>query len=70
MSCGERGRAGKACAYVSETASGLVALRGTSRRDGDDASEGEPPQAQRDVPPSVTPESDADGGGESRRAIV
>ena len=70
MSCSERGRAGKACTYVSETASGHGALRGTSRHIGDHAGEGVPPRPHRDLPPSITPSKEAVAGDESSRAIV
>ena len=69
MSCSERGRAGKACTYVSETASGHGALRGTSRHFGDDAGEGVPPRPHRDLPPSITPSKEAVAGAQSRRAV-
>ena len=69
MSCSERGRAGKACTYVSETASGHGALRGTSRHIGDHAGEGVPPRPHRDLSPSITPSKEAVGDEESRRAV-
>ena len=69
VSCEGREPAGKGGRYSPATASGLGALRGTSRHIGDDAGEGVPPRPHRDLSPSITPSKEAVGDEESRRAV-
>ena len=69
MRCEGREPAGKGGRHSQATASGLGALRGTSRRVGDVAGEGVPLRAQRELSPSITPLKEAGAGGDIRRAV-
>ena len=69
VSCEGREPAGKGGRYSPATASGLGALRGTSRHIGDHAGEGVPPRPHRDLPPLITPSKEAVGDEESNRAV-
>ena len=70
VSCDERGPAGKACAYFTETASGQEVIRGASRRVRDEDGEAITLTAPRLLPPSATLSSAIISGEDSRRAVA